>query len=1785
MSAKPENVAFQFSGMSFKIYGSDEIKRLSVLEITNPKTFDALGHPTQFGLCDTAFGPIGKNDLCSTCGGNFIDCTGHYGHISLPVPLLKISCFHCHRLLFSPISLEIVLCQWKAIELGLDYLVDEIKDISTMLLNEEFSDVTIMREYVAGKLKERIDEELAIVGNKAVKMQVRNVVEKQCTLLKDLITGKLIKASKNCFHCSNKKRGMDIVNNSSIVMKASKGARKSLQEPGSLQDGPLSDVTESNLTMDGNTFYTASDARNHLRELWKNERDALQTIFSVLKSVSSEEYPTDVFFFDSILVSPNKFRPLMFMGGKQFENPRTTLLQSIMIHKITVANLLKSVKDESLSKENKVAEVTKLHYAWQRLQLLCNRLYDSELDKLPEKRPPGVKQIIEKKEGLFRKHMMGKRVNYAARSVILPDPYIMVDEVGIPLVFAQKLTYPQPVTWWNREQMKQAILNGPSVYPGATTVIMGDGTCIRLKPNDINQRNAIANMIGTSKEHRVKTVNRHLITGDVLLLNRQPTLHKPSMMAHRARILTGEKTMRLHYANCKSYNADFDGDEMNAHFPQSEFGRSEAYNIATVNNQFLVPKDGTPLSGLIQDHIVAAALMSIRGVFFTKEDYQELVFGAISFLNKKISILKPTIIKPIELWSGKQVITTIILNLVPEGKPAPSLSISSKIRPNALMTHPRKVFAEGCSPLQEGEMCESEVIIRKGELVCGIVDKANIGSTPYGLAHCFYELYGGKYSTAFMTALARLANNFLQIKSGLTLGILDILVEEDADKKRKKIIAKSNEAGKKATAKALNIDSYNDTQLLTEKYREAHCSRDPQGLKLLDNFMKSQTDELNNQISKVCLDGLVKRFPYNNLQLMIKAGAKGGTVNALQISCLMGQIELEGRRVPLMMSGRTLPSFVPYDTSPRAGGFVTGRFLTGIRPQEYFFHCMAGREGLIDTAVKTSRSGYLQRCLIKHLEGLVVNYDLTVRDSDGSVIQFFYGEDGLDICKSQLLKKDGFPLLCSNYDTLKATDDEMKRLMRQTNEKGITKLNDRIRKWIESNGEDRLHKRHGSAFQEYFEIMLKECKAECEQKGIDFSMDHCKKIIATWFELSDRSRKKVNKYWLPCPGPMASSFRPDCNYGVISEAVESLIKKYMETNCDINGLVDGLISEKEFESLIHTRFMRSICEPGESVGLLAAQSIGEPSTQMTLNTFHFAGRGEMNVTLGIPRLREILMTASPNIATPSMDIPLIFDETEDMDEVADKMRLQLNSVKLSDVLEAVDVTETMQINERGCVRIYKIRFEFLPRSAYKSKAIVKPKQIISFMERKFFTKIIQVIKAKMDHLSKYGIFYESHSSKKKKTNEDDEDVDFETKTGQDTRNGDNEMSSDEEDVDDKDATAVKSQLRHDQDLDYDEPEEVEVVAESDEEIVDDDDVLSLKKEKSNDVEVELIDSKMDTKPQKKNVDVKARKEERISEVLQSHSSIVGYDYDSTRDHKWCELRLEYDLKGSKLDIGSIIEHEAKKAYIRKIGNIEKAFVVKDPDAAKIGKEFDKMIKTEGVSFLEMVKYSHILDIKRMRSNDIHAVANTFGIEAARQALQLEIKNVFAVYGIQIDPRHLSLVSDYMTFDGKIKGMNRISMSANSSPLQQMSFETTTSFLKTAVLLGKSKLSLSRTLKRILSGLKDTINSPSARIFAGRPARVGTSLFDVRAQKVESNVFVSNPLMTPQTTDIWNSSLRSEKYSSVYSSKHRLKRSSPFKISFSPNSKGDNSSPVSITKKVKLDSQQKVTVNKRIKFSD
>ncbi len=304
----------------------------------------------------------------------------------------------------------------------------------------------------------------------------------------------------------------------------------------------------------------------------------------------------------------------------------------------------------------------------------------------------------------------------------------------------------------------------------------------------------------------------------------------------------------------------------------------------------------------------------MRGRFFTRTEYQQFVYGALVDMRGKIKTLPPAILKPRQLWSGKQIISTIIINIVPEGKPAPSLTSKSKIKSGEWeRAKPRQWRAGGrplaSKPEQGPTMCESEVIFSKGHFLSGILDKNQYGATQYSLVHAFFELYGGAYSGRLLSAFSKIFTNFLHTE-GFTLGVRDILVKDGANETRKQIMLQTRKSGFEAASDGVGLykpaEALPEPEDLDQALEHAHreSKKVPKLRMDIDRAYKERLSKATNQINSACMPrGLVAHFPHNNLQLMVQAGAKGSSVNTMQISCLLGQIELEGKRPPLMISG------------------------------------------------------------------------------------------------------------------------------------------------------------------------------------------------------------------------------------------------------------------------------------------------------------------------------------------------------------------------------------------------------------------------------------------------------------------------------------------------------------------------------------------------------------------------------------------------------------------------------------------------------------------------------------------------------------------------------------------------------------------------------------------------------------------------------------------------------------------------------------------------------------------
>jgi len=471
------------------------------------------------------------------------------------------------------------------------------------------------------------------------------------------------------------------------------------------------------------------------------------------------------------------------------------------------------------------------------------------------------------------------------------------------------------------------------------------------------------------------------------------------------------------------------------------------------------------------------------------------------------------------------------LNITPTNAEGVNLEAKSKV--------PGHLWGKGSS--------EDRVIFMDGELLCGVLDKSAFGASDYGLVHSVYELYGAETAGQLLGILSRLFTKFLQHRA-FTCRMDDLALTPQADRKRTTILQENAKLGTEGAIEnfpsLVNMPKEDIPGALNTLLEDV--LRDDSKMAGLDVTVKTKLAILTKSIADACIpDGLLRKFPYNHMQAMTQSGAKGSAVNAQQISCALGQQELEGRRVPVMVSGKTLPSFKAFDTRAMAGGYVASRFLTGVKPQEFYFHCMAGREGLIDTAVKTSRSGYLQRCLIKHLEGIRVHYDHTVRGSDSSVYQFHYGGDSLDVTKQKHLFQ--FDFIAQNQLTL----------LNYYRPKNITgAIND------------------VDAFS-YMKKLLKKSNTRPAP-----------------FKSSPREELT----------PTMDLYSPSRFLGSTSEKFAEAVEKYIDsqpptikskTRREVIRRRQEPVKAKYFRLLMNVKYLRSLVEPGEAVGLLASQGYVE----------------------------------------------------------------------------------------------------------------------------------------------------------------------------------------------------------------------------------------------------------------------------------------------------------------------------------------------------------------------------------------------------------------------------------------------------------------------------------------------------------------------------------------------------------------------------------------------------------------
>ncbi|MDO8123049.1 MAG: DNA-directed RNA polymerase subunit A' [Candidatus Hermodarchaeota archaeon] len=595
---------------------------------------------------------------------------------------------------------------------------------------------------------------------------------------------------------------------------------------------------------------------------------------------------------------------------------------------------------------------------WELLQYHVTTYFNNEVSGIPPARHRSgralrtLAQRLKGKEGRFRSNLSGKRVDFSARTVISPDPNLSINEVGVPLEIAKTLTVPERVTEWNIEDMRELVLKGPIGYPGCNYVVRPDGKRIDLRYVKDRKTNADGLAPGY-------IIERHLRTGDIVLFNRQPSLHRMSIMAHEVKVMP-YRTFRLHLVVCPPYNADFDGDEMNLHVPQSEEARAEARILMLVQEQILSPRYGGPIIGGIQDYISSSYLLTRSGSLFNKRQTCQLLASA----GYRDDLPPPAKKRPEPLWTGKQIFSM----LLPKG-----LNLSLKAR-----------ICQKCDVcLKEKCQYDAYVLIRDGQLLTGVIDKKAIGAAqPESVLHRIAKDYGNPAARRFLDAICPLLV-VLITNMGFSMGIDDVILEPTAIRQIEQILSDAEEEG----SQLVQIYQADELQRLPGRSMEETFE-----MKMIEILARAR-DKAGEVAGKHL--GLDK-----HAVIMTGTGAKGNPLNLAQMAASVGQQAVRGQRISRGYRKRTLPHFTQGDLSPQARGFVVASYRKGLNPIEFFFHAMGGREGLVDTAVRTSTSGYMQRRLINALQDVKVEYDGTVRNSTGEIIQFKYGEDGVDPARS-----------------------------------------------------------------------------------------------------------------------------------------------------------------------------------------------------------------------------------------------------------------------------------------------------------------------------------------------------------------------------------------------------------------------------------------------------------------------------------------------------------------------------------------------------------------------------------------------------------------------------------------------------------------------------------------------------------------------------------------------------------------------------------------------------------------
>ena len=980
----------KIQNINFGLMSPEDIRKMSVVTVEYPDTYGDDGFPIDKGLMDPRLGIIDPSLVCRTCGSKGGVCQGHFGSIELARPVIHVGFGDViHKILRSTCN-----------ECGRALLTDEeIKDYTQKIM--ELKD---QKESLNGILKEiynkankegeecphcgTIQDKIILDKPVSIVQRINPLYEFKKAFLEDMpsdnisiaeigpITREITENKENyfqnrllinsnlmenlCEHLHNVDEIIDILDLDDDIDASYELTNTQLNNifKAAVDDNGL--VEEYKLT--------ASEVRERLEKI--SDEDSF--VLGVNPEVARPEWLV----LTVLPVPPVTVRPSIILDtGERSEDDLTHKLVDIL-----------RINQRLLENMEAGAPQLIVEDLWELLQYHVTTYFDNEASGVPPARHRSgrplktLTQRLKGKEGRFRSNLSGKRVNFSARTVISPDPNISINEVGVPEMIAKEVTVPVYVNDWNIDEMRTYIENGPDVHPGANYVINGD-----------TKRRATEE----TKEFILEQlepgfiIERHLKDGDMVLFNRQPSLHRMSMMAHEVRVLP-YKTFRLNLCVCPPYNADFDGDEMNMHVFQTDESRAEAKSLMRVQEHILSPRFGGPIIGAIHDHISGAYLLTRDGVEFTEEQALQIIrkshlkipefksnqwilkydpeFGEESYIYKDKG----------EMWTGKELFSLLLPNDL-------NLSYSAEISKCPVVYPPE----------------DKDVVIENGILVQGVIDESAYGSFSGKILDKIVKEYGPGRAKEFLDRSTDLAICGI-MKTGITTSLNDEEIPEEAqDRINEHLDNKMDEVDK-----------------LVEAYEEGYLEALP-GRSLAETLemrimqVLGEARDMSGQIAEHYLNMGKQSMddPYDHVMavenhsvVMARTGARASMLNLTQITACVGQQAVRGGRIERGYINRTLPHFKKGELGAKAKGFVHSSYKSGLDPIEFFFHAMGGREGLVDTAIRTAQSGYMQRRLVNALQDLQVKPSGLVTDNQGNVIQTMFGEDGVDPAKSDFGK-------------------------------------------------------------------------------------------------------------------------------------------------------------------------------------------------------------------------------------------------------------------------------------------------------------------------------------------------------------------------------------------------------------------------------------------------------------------------------------------------------------------------------------------------------------------------------------------------------------------------------------------------------------------------------------------------------------------------------------------------------------------------------------------------------------